>query len=86
LETREEREEFRACLLEMREGMNTTPVRTMDGNTDDGDVSELDAIPELDLATIPELDLSNIPGMDSLSQYGKRTGTNGCTESGQGIQ
>ncbi len=61
LETREEREEFRACLREMREAMNTTPVRKMD--EDIGDVSELDAIPELDLDSIPELDLSKVPSL-----------------------
>jgi hypothetical protein len=37
------------------------PVRKMDIDTEDGDVSELDTIPELDLATTPELDVSNIP-------------------------
>ena len=37
------------------------PVRKMDEPEDDGDTSELDAFPELDLATMPELDLSNIP-------------------------
>ena len=41
--------------------MNTTPVRKMDEDTEDGDVSELDAIPELNLDSIPELDLSNVP-------------------------
>jgi len=64
LETREEREEFRACLREMREAMNTTtPVRKMDEDTEDGDVSELDAIPELNLDSIPELDLSKVPSL-----------------------
>jgi len=61
LETREEREEFQACLREMHEAMNATPVRKMDEDPEDEDLSELDATPELDLATTPELDLTNIP-------------------------
>ncbi|HUD65998.1 MAG TPA: hypothetical protein VMQ17_15525, partial [Candidatus Sulfotelmatobacter sp.] len=49
------------CLREMREAMNTTPVRKMDEDIEDGDVSELDTIPELNLDLIPELDLSKVP-------------------------
>jgi len=41
--------------------MNTTPVRKMDEDIEDGDVSELDTIPELNLDLIPELDLSKVP-------------------------
>jgi len=71
METREEREEFRACLGQMRDAMNTTPVRKMDELEDGGDISELESFPEQSPETVPNfdpdkfVDLSTVPALNA---------------------